>query len=57
MFLPENAEWASGMDDHCVVQAEFDFHGRNEGELTVRKGQKINIAPKGIYEKILTYMH
>ena len=39
--------WASGEDDHFVGEALFDFTAQNEDEVSVRQGQRINIAPKG----------
>ncbi len=40
--------WANGEDDHFVAQAQYDFTGEKEDELSFRRGQRINVAPKGI---------
>ena len=39
--------WATGVEDHFVAQAKYDFTGQGNDELTFKAGQNINVAPKG----------
>ena len=39
--------WASGVEDHFVAQAKYDFTGQGNDELTFKAGQNIHVAPKG----------
>lgn len=39
--------WASGLDEHYVAKAEFDFEGENNDELSFKQGTEIILAPKG----------
>ena len=41
--------WSTGDEDHFVALAEFDFDGEKDDELSLRRGQRINVAPKGQY--------
>lgn len=43
----DTRDWASGSADHFVAVAEHDFMADGEDEITFRKGQKLNVAPKG----------
>ena len=42
-----DTDWASGNSDHFVAVAEHDFMADSEEEVSFRRGQKINVAPKG----------
>ncbi|XP_068424296.1 peroxisome biogenesis factor 13 [Clinocottus analis] len=49
----ENAtNWASGEDDHVVARAEYDFLAASEGEISVRAGDMLNLAPKEHQPKV-----
>lgn len=50
-LISDSKGWASGEDDHHVAEAQYDFSGENEDELSFKAGQKINLAPKGRYYK------
>ena len=39
--------WMLGKIDHFIAVAEHDFDAVNVDELSIRKGQRIIIAPKG----------
>ncbi|ELU04457.1 hypothetical protein CAPTEDRAFT_163996 [Capitella teleta] len=46
------AEWASGLDDHFVARADYDFQGNTDEELSFRRGQKIIVAPKDLQPRV-----
>jgi hypothetical protein len=48
-FISEVEQWAAGDADHFLAEAQFDFEGENEDELSFEAGQKILIAPKGMH--------
>jgi len=47
VFLYAATNWANGEDDHVVARAEYDFLAASEGEISVRAGDMLNLAPKG----------
>ena len=47
IVLLDERKWSTGEAEHFVGQAEFDFQGQGEDELSFTKGQKVTIAPKG----------
>lgn len=44
--------WASGLDEHYVAKAEFDFEGENGDELSFKQGTEIILAPKDLQPRI-----
>ncbi|XP_037321842.2 peroxisome biogenesis factor 13 [Pungitius pungitius] len=44
--------WASGEDDHVVARAEYDFLAASEGEISLRAGDMLNLAPKEHQSKV-----
>ena len=49
----DDSLWMSGKIDHFIGVAEHDFDAENNDELTFKRGQKIIIAPKGIFLSLL----
>ena len=44
----ESSGWASGVHDHFVAVAEYDFDAQNHDELTFKQGTVLTVAPKGV---------
>jgi len=44
----ESRGWSSGVDDHFVAVAEYDFDAQNSDELTFKQGTVLSVAPKGL---------
>lgn len=47
--------WATGVDDHFVAQARYDFTGQGN-ELSFKAGQNINIAPKELQPRVKDWL-
>jgi len=48
VFTAESSGWSSGVHDHFVAVAEYDFDAQNHDELTFKQGVVLNVAPKGL---------
>ena len=48
LIVEHNRSWSSGVDDHFVAVAEYDFEAQNGDELTFKQGTLLNVAPKGL---------
>jgi len=44
----DRSGWTSGVDDHFVAVAEYDFDAQNDDELSFKQGSLLTIAPKGV---------
>ena len=44
----EISGWASGVCDHFVAVAEYDFDAQSHDELSFKQGTVLNVAPKGL---------
>lgn len=42
-----NSGWIDGTADHVVGECKYDFIADKEDEITVKLGQRINLAPSG----------
>lgn len=48
LFIVETSGWASGVHDHFVAVAEYNFEAENHDELTFKQGTVLTVAPKGL---------
>jgi len=48
VFCVESSSWASGVHDHFVAVAEYDFDAQNDDELSFKQGTMLTVAPKGL---------
>ena len=48
MLFVDSSGWASGVHDHFVAVAEYDFDAQNSDELTFKQGTVLTLAPKGL---------
>lgn len=48
--------WATGVEDHFVAQAKYDFTGQGNDELTFKAGQNINVAPKEMQPRVKDWL-
>jgi len=48
VFVVESSGWASGVHDHFVAVAEYDFEAENHDELSFKHGTVLTVAPKGL---------
>jgi len=46
--IVESSGWATGIHDHFVAVAEYDFDAQNHDELTFKQGTALTVAPKGV---------
>ncbi|XP_012938488.1 peroxisomal membrane protein PEX13 [Aplysia californica] len=49
---PDEKGWTTGLDDHFVARANYNFQGQGEEELSFTAGQNINIAPKELQPRV-----
>ena len=45
-------KWADGSADHFLANAEYEFNGQGENELSFHRGQQIIIAPKELQPRM-----
>lgn len=48
----ESSGWASGVHDHFVAVAEYDFAAQSSDELTFKQGTVLTVAPKELQPHI-----
>jgi len=48
LFVVETSSWTSGIHDHFVAVAEYDFDAQKPDELTFKQGTVLTVAPKGL---------
>jgi len=44
----DSRRWANGTADHVVGECKYNFVGEREDEISVKEGQRINLAPAGM---------
>ncbi|KAF0300259.1 Peroxisomal membrane protein PEX13 [Amphibalanus amphitrite] len=49
---PDNESWKSGAGEHFSAVCSFDFTASGPGELTVRAGQSLRLAPRRLQPRV-----
>jgi len=50
--VEDQKRWATGERSHFVAVALYDFEGSSNGELSVRAGQRLRLAPKELQPSV-----